>query len=67
MEIVLAWIRIKFVAEVGLHPSTKFLKNPLVVREIRKFNDNKNITYQSLWAGSKAVLRGRFTNLNNQY
>lgn len=44
METVLGWIRIKFVAEIGLHPSTKFLKNPLVIREIRKFNDNKNIS-----------------------
>ena len=34
METVLGWIRVKFVAEAGLHPSTKFPKNPLVIEKL---------------------------------
>jgi hypothetical protein len=32
--------------------------------KILKFKENENMTYQNLWDGGKAVLRGKFIAMN---
>ena len=46
---------------------SQYWVNNKIKTEINKFfetNENKNTTYQNLWETAKAVLRGKFIELN---